>query len=457
MTPDILVARLVAAELHPEEAIRKRATCGAVLEAFQHRSGRPPQHAWWVPGRLEVFGKHTDYAGGHSLVATVPRGFVLVARERPDPVVRLFDAARQQEFSVHLPPDDAAGGREFAGGDDPGRLTGWRRYVSVVIHRLMRNFPGARPGADIVFASDLPSASGMSSSSALVVGVIAALVEIGRLRDRQEWRTNVHGPADEAGYYASFENGLSFGTLAGDAGVGTHGGSEDHIAIVCGAPNRLSAWSFVPIRHVADLAVPGRWNFAVAASGAPAQKTGPAQEAYNSLSLRVSILLELWNEAEQPQPSLRAAMASAPEAPARMRALVASSRFPPSTIADLARRLEHLLNEDRRVIEAVAGFREADALRIGELSDASQREAETLLGNQVPETMALARSARELGAFAASAFGAGFGGSVWALVEGDEAGGFLQRWLSKYREQFASRPAAVTFAASPGPPLTRLV
>ena len=42
-----------------------------------------------------------------------------------------------------------------------------------------------------------------------------------------------------------------------------------------------------------------------------------------------------------------------------------------------------------------------------------------LLGNQVPETIALARAALAHGAFAACSFGAGFGGSVWALVEGD--------------------------------------
>ncbi|MGV2448389.1 UNVERIFIED_CONTAM: galactokinase family protein, partial [Bacillus sp. ATCC 13368] len=30
--------------------------------------------SWFVPGRLEVFGKHTDYAGGHSIVAAVDRG-----------------------------------------------------------------------------------------------------------------------------------------------------------------------------------------------------------------------------------------------------------------------------------------------------------------------------------------------------------------------------------------------
>lgn len=457
MTADLLVERLRGAGLHPHEAARKRALCATVLEAFQHRSGRPAAHAWWIPGRLEVFGKHTDYGGGHSLVATVPRGFVLAARERRDGLVRLFDAARRQEFSVAVADERGHTAGAGSGGAPYGGLTGWRRYAMVVVHRLLRNFPGALRGAEIAFASDLPSASGMSSSSALVVGVIAALVEIGAVRHRPEWHENIQSAADEAGYYASFENGMTFGSLAGDAGVGTHGGSEDHIAIVCGAPGRLSAWSFVPIAHVADVAVPGNWRFAIAASGAPAQKTGSAQAAYNDLSARVASLLELWNRTERPQPSLCAAITSRPDAPARMRDLLAGSGLPGSTIAGLTTRLEHLVREDRRVVEAVAACRESDESRIGALSDASQREADTLLGNQVPETTALARLARELGAFAASAFGAGFGGSVWAIVHPEALDAFLDRWLEAYRIEFPARTAAVTFAAPPGPPLTQLV
>ena len=84
------------------------------------------------------------------------------------------------------------------------------------------------------------------------------------------------------------------------------------------------------------------------------------------------------------------------------------------------------------------------AARMAVLRRTSQAEAETLLGNQVPETIALARAARELGAFAVVRFGAGFGGSVWALVDG-RSGGRSPRAL-----------ACRAFVAAPGPPLTEL-
>ena len=41
-----------------------------------------PCRAYYVPGRIEVLGKHTDYAGGSSMVTAVERGFCLVASAR---------------------------------------------------------------------------------------------------------------------------------------------------------------------------------------------------------------------------------------------------------------------------------------------------------------------------------------------------------------------------------------
>jgi galactokinase len=79
------------------------------------------------------------------------------------------------------------------------------------------------------------------------------------------------------------------------------------------------------------------------------------------------------------------------------------------------------------------------------------------LGNQVPETVALARSARRLGAAAASAFGAGFGGAVWALVRTAAADDFLERWGREYLAAFPDRgKQAQFFLTRPGPGMERL-
>jgi galactokinase len=84
--------------------------------------------------------------------------------------------------------------------------------------------------------------------------------------------------------------------------------------------------------------------------------------------------------------------------------------------------------------------------------DRSQEAGARLLGNQIPETLSLATLARRLGAAAASAFGAGFGGSVWALVARNEGADFLRRWQSAYEASFPDRaPEARFFVTRPAP------
>ena len=109
-------------------------------------------------------------------------------------------------------------------------------------------------------------------------------------------------------------------------------------------------------------------------------------------------------------------------------------------------RFEHFQAESMELIPAAG-----DALASGELTefgrqvDRSQHCAEDMLHNQIPETAHLAATARQFGAIAASAFGAGFGGSVWALIPGDRVGPFIERWAGKYAEAFSSSAARATF------------
>ncbi len=439
MTGAALAAALVARGLNPDELSAKQSLFDLVLAGLD-RVDRGV-HAWWVPGRLEVFGTHTDYAGGHTLVCAVPRGFAVIARPRADNVVHVVDALREQDVSLIA--------EEVRDATRPTHQ-GWRRYVAAVCRRLTRNFPAVRLGADIVLASDLPRASGMSSSSALVVGVATALVEVASLRTRVEWQRNIHGAQDEAGYYACMENGLSFGSLEGDAGVGTHGGSEDHAAILTGTAGHLSAFTFVPMLACDVVPMPSSWRFVVTPSGVAAQKAGIARESYNRLADGTQAVLQLWNQESEPADSLRAALVTAGHGAleksrvAWLRQLIARSTVPGWSSDALMKRFDHFVREDSRTMDAVDAFRCGDESRVGQFAADSQADAEMLLGNQIPETIALAVSARKLGAFAARSFGAGFGGSVWALVEAARAQEFAHEWSPQ------------AFVAMPGPPLTEL-
>ena len=128
----------------------------------------------------------------------------------------------------------------------------------------------------------------------------------------------------------------------------------------------------------------------------------------------------------------------------RLRALIRGSSVHDWKPGNLERRLDHFTREDSRIPEAVEAFERGDSPRLGQLAADSQSDAESLLGNQILETTVLPRTARALGAIASRSFGAGFGGSVWALVERSRAEEFARRWT----------PDA--FVAAPGPPLVEL-
>lgn len=407
------------------------------LDLFERQSGRRPEWAWFVPGRIEIFGKHTDYAGGRSLITAVSRGFAVVAAPREDELVLVTDVATGQRIDIHP-------------GDRERRFHGWSNYVAVVARRLAENFPDAPLGIDIGFASNLPRAAGVSSSSALVVGIATALIRGGALDERPEWRAAIRTRLDLAGYLGAVESGLTFGALAGTSGVGIHGGSEDHTAILMSQEGMVSAYAYVPVRHLVSEGMPEAWRFVVVNSGVRAAKAGSARDRYNRASNATRALVGVGaGLTPEPVDTLADLLAASPEAAAGLRERLSAL---PDTIegAALGRRLDHFIHEDGRVLPAARAFRDRDAEALGELSRASQEDADVLLGNQVEETRQLAMFAREAGAFAASSFGAGFGGSVWALAVADEAEDVLDRWKRRYGSAFPAHRDVEGFVTSAG-------
>ena len=403
----------------------------------------PSQWKRFTPGRIEIFGKHTDYAGGHSLLAAVPRGIALTARPRSDGIVRVGDIFDGQVIEVD-PATEA-----------PAHYRGIQRYVHVVAHRLHVNFPGAALGANIAIASDLPRASGMSSSSALTVGIALALINRANLRDRPEWHNHLRRTHDLAWYLGCVENGLDFPGLPGSAGCGTHGGSEDHTAILACQTDHVGLFRFVPVTPLGDTRMPADWMFVIASSGIQADKADSVKDRYNRASNGVRALHTIWNrESGEPAQSLAAALAGGPRAAAQLDKWIHDVES--FTADDLRRRLHHFVRETVRAPLAAAAFRNGDRRALGDLSADSQRDAHELLGNQIAETMTLAGLAREIGAFASSSFGAGFGGSVWAAVPASDAERFGREWVRAYAQRMPHVGTVDWFAARPGPCATEL-
>lgn len=438
-----LAQSLCATGLRPESVVAKRARFRAAASALSARTGEARiDVAFFVPGRIEVLGKHTDYAGGRSLLCAAEQGFCLVARARLDRRIGVIDAGTGELAETVLDPEI-----------EPVRGQ-WSNYPATVARRVARNFPGARIGADMAFASDLPPASGMSSSSAFMIAVFLAIAHLNGIESDTGFRSAIGTVEDLAGYLATIENGNSFGTLAGDRGVGTFGGREDHTAILCCHAGALSQYRFAPVQRELDVALPEGFAFVIATCGVVAEKTGAALAAYNRASRSAARVLEAWRAATgRTDPTLERAIASAPDAVDRMRDVLDRSidqEFPATVLRN---RFEQFRAESQDIIPAASeALGAGDLTRFGLLVDRSQDAAERWLGNQIAETITLARRARECGAVAASAFGAGFGGSVWALVSAGEVPRFSERWSAAYRAAHREAAARATFFETrPGP------
>ena len=425
--------------------------------------GLEASDAFFVPGRIEVLGKHTDYAGGRSLLCAVSRGFRVVVAPADSPAVEFVDVdrGRSTAFRVDAHIEPATGT--------------WAAYPQVVARRLAANF-GIDRGGVVAFTSDLPIAAGISSSSALVVASFLALIEMNSDRDDTAFgsgRGLSRGSAASAAaglhnsilkthnfpdlpsladYLGCVENGREYPGLPGTSGVGTKGGSEDHTAILCSKPGELSQYAFAPTLFEASAPMPAGHAFVIASSGIAAEKTGAALADYNYLGLLCDVAVEAWTRytgvsvrhlgeilSRAPVSDLEAAVAAYARVGVR-----------PERVVERVRQFHAETFET--IPAAVEALHAGDIRSFGVLVERSQQGAETGLRNQIPETVHLVATANRLGAVAASAFGAGFGGSVWAMVDVDTADAFAGAWADDYRAAFPSvADEAQFFVEQPGP------
>ena len=404
-------------------------------------TGETPVYGFFVPGRIEVLGKHTDYAGGSSLLCAVERGFSLVAVPVDDDLVRVTDLRKQAGFAVAL---------EATLAPLPGD---WSNYIRTVVRRVAQNFPGTHRGGDLVFISDLPKAAGMSSSSALMIACFLGLKALNNLGAHPAFLQNIPDALTLAAYLGTIENGQTYGTLKGDLGVGTFGGSQDHTAILCSRAGHLGLFAYSPARKLGEVRWPDEYVFAVASSGVHAKKTGGAQAHYNEAARLASIANSAWNlHTGRQDPHLGAVAASERYDDKEMAQACLSETPTDLSGGEVFRRFVQFYEEHMVFIpEAVEALRGGDLNEFGALVNRSHEAARIGLNNLVPETSFLQEEARRLGAVAASAFGAGFGGSVWAMVKEAEAAAFLAAWEEGYAQQHpkAARTAAF-MTARPG-------
>ena len=377
---------------------------------------RDETREYFVPGRVELVGKHVDYAGGRSLTIATELAIHARATAIDKPVIRLRRAAGEVAMDVALSPNTTATGLRSSA------------YVTAVARRFARDFPQAGRGVAVELQSNLPTSAGLSSSTALIVTLAMAFVDANDLANDECWRAAVPTPIAFAEYVAAIETGEAFGDFPIDGGVGVRGGAQDHVAIVCAEEGTAGQFRYLPAQLERRIAWPDEMMIAIGVSGVHATKTGNAQAAYNRLA-----------DAMRPEAGLK----------------MEDGRSKTEVLSPEAIERREQFREETEVIVPGVGdaIRDRDWNALGALVDRSQSLAESVLRNQVPETVHLAHEARAQSAIAASAFGAGFGGAVWAMIPRDDADRFMTAWRAGYERAFPGRRARAkwSFTRPAGP------
>eukprot|EP00397_Hematodinium_sp_SG-2012_P029988 GEMP01031725.1.p1 GENE.GEMP01031725.1~~GEMP01031725.1.p1 ORF type:complete len:432 (-),score=102.30 GEMP01031725.1:876-2141(-) len=369
---------------------------------------------FFVPGRIEVMGKHTDYCGGKSLLAAVNRGFMCAW----EPSDRMEVLLGEDRFDWDISEDV--------------EKEGWAKYFVTASKRLYDNFQ-VKP-VKIAIISDLPESSGMSSSSALICAAFMALEARNDLKNHPLYQKELAQPERLYEYLGCIENGQTCGTLVGNKGVGTFGGSEDHTAIMSCKDDQLNLFSYCPTVFIRTVEVGRHIIFCVAVSGVLAEKTGAQQDDYNH-AVRCSQDVLALGQTEVPG--------------AHTLADLLKAGWEPKLDAGAQLRWEQFKAEDRLVTAFADAIDKSDFAALRPLTVETMEHSDKGLRNIIPETRWLSKKALELGAFGASAFGAGFGGSTWALVPVEKSEEFLMAWEAGYKSEFPQRTRATFFSTHP--------
>ncbi|MBL8730039.1 MAG: galactokinase [Planctomycetes bacterium] len=379
----------------------------ALNERFQREFGGERPRVFFAPGRINLVGAHLDYNGGDVLPMAVDRGIYAAVRLRGDGRLRL--RSLDQELAVDV---DAA---------QVGRRTrtewGWAGYPLGVWHGFQQR-TGLGVGLDVVFAGDVPMASGLSSSAALEVATAVALDALhGTRLDRQQLALLAHRA--ETGFV-----GVRCGIM--DQFASALGRAGQVLLLRCAGPR----WEHVPFDPAACevLVMDTRKPRRLAKSGFN-ERVAQCATAHELLRAHVRDLPHLASYTPEELEQSREAMDEV-----------------------LFHRARHVVTEMARTALAVAALRQHDYATLGAQLDASHRSTATDFDVSCDELDVITDAAREHDAvFGARLTGAGFGGCAIALVQSGASAQVSAGVGQRFRERFGVTPAFDLLRIGNGP------
>jgi len=339
-----------------------------------------------APGRVNLIGEHTDYAGGFVMPAAIDFGTLASVSARRDGRIEIWS-------------ENFAEGVTFGAGEVPGsRRKHWSDYPLGVLWAL-RDAGISVPPFSMALYGDVPLGAGLSSSASIEVATALALLN---LAGTELPRVDIAKLCQRA------ENafvGASCGIM--DQFIACNGAEDHSLLLDC----RSLEFSLAPIPHHLSLVIANTMVKHSIAGGEYGSRRTEVEEGTKILRrhrpeiqlLRDATLedLKTWGE-EMP--------------------------------ANLLKRCRHVITENLRTVAAAEALEAGDLKKLGELMAEAHASYRDDFEASCTEADTMVAAAQRLpGLVGARLTGGGFGGCTVNLVETERAGEFATRLHDEYQ------------------------
>jgi galactokinase len=357
-----------------------------IIDTFHQRFGGDPEFVSRAPGRVNLLGEHLDYNEGFVLPAAIDRDTLVAFRKSGSPRSTLvsLDLGGEVSFDRESVLDKQ---------DSDGMpITGWALYPAGVSWALTTARLETH-GMEAVFASQVPTGAGLSSSASVEVAFGVTWKKLGG------WSIP---PIQMAQVCLKAETHY----------VGVNCGIMDQFTSACGVKDRLLLldcrsldWRSIRLPEKTDIVIADTTVRRSLTDSAYNDRRAACEEAVRILQESLPGIYSL-RDVSVDQFNLH------------------SNKLP----AEIARRARHVVEEIDRIEKAAGLLEKNDAAGFGQLMNFCHVSLRDLYEVSCPELDTMVTLAQSLpGCYGARLTGAGFGGCTVNLVAYSSALSFAQQ------------------------------
>lgn len=366
-----------------------------LIQLYKQRFNKSPDKFFTSPCRINIIGEHTDYNGGLALPAAISRYICAVVGKRDDRKIFLKSLDKTKEILIDV--DQIKNKKENY----------WCNYPLGIFKTLQNRGVDIPFGLNIIFDSNAPIASGLSSSAALLdlTGFIASTM-YGLDLSNKDIALLAHQSETEF-------NGLQCGVM-------------DEMAIALGKKDKciLLDCKTNDYQYI-DLKIDRKIKLVVIVSNVKRQLV---HSPYNTRVEECQEGLRLIKEHFNIESLSDINVSDLP----MVRNIIKDDV--------IYKRVKHVVTENERVRQFVEAFKDHDSPKIISLineSHESLRDDYEVTGEYLDYIHELAL---KYGAFASRMTGAGFGGSSIAAIREKEFPTFKDSIMRDYYARFKIKP-----------------